>query len=144
MRRKEGKTMREITVRASPDQIDEVTAFVNEILSRAGCPEEIQAEIDVAVDELFGNIARYAYGPETGTATVRVETENIPRSLILTFMDCGVPFDPLAEQCPDTHLLPARDRPIGGLGLFLVRRIMDEIAYRYEDGRNILTVRKRF
>ena len=136
--------MREITVSASPDQIDAVTELVNETLSRVGCPAETQAEVDVAVDELFGNITLYAYGPKGGTVTVRVETENKPPSLILTFMDCGVPFDPLAEQCADTTSLPARDRPIGGLGLFLVRKIMDEIAYRYENGMNILTVRKRF
>ncbi len=136
--------MREITVSASPDQIDAVMEFVNGILSRAGCPEETQAEIDVAVDELFGNIALYAYGPETGTATVRAETEEAPPTLILTFMDRGMPFDPLANQRPDTTALPAKERPIGGLGLLLVRGIMDDIAYRYEDGMNVLTVRKKF
>ena len=136
--------MREITVSASPEKIDAAVAFVNEILSRAGCPEETQTEIDVVIDELLGNIALYAYAPETGAATVRVETEDAPRGLTLTFMDRGAPFDPLSNRRPDTTSLPARERPIGGLGLFMVRKIVDEIAYRREDGMNILTVRKKF
>ena len=136
--------MPEITVSASTAQIDTVTAFVNGILSRAGCPKETRIEIDVAIDELFGNISHYAYGPETGSATVRVETENAPPAVILTFLDRGVPFDPLSEQHPDMTSLPTRERPVGGLGLHVVRGIVDDIAYRYQDGMNILTVRKKF
>ena len=134
--------MREITVSAVMDQIDAVTAFVNEILSRTGCPQETRCGIDVVIDELLGNIARYAYGPGSGTVTVRVETEDAPPAVILMFMDRGVPFDPLSRECPDTLHLPAPERPIGGLGLFMVREIMDDISYRYQDGMNILTVRK--
>ena len=97
----------------------------------------------VVVDEIFCNIIRYAYGPETGTVTVHVETEEDPPALTMTFMDRGVPFDPLAKEMPDTTALPALERPLGGLGLFMVRRLVDEIAYVCRDGQNVLTLRKR-
>ena len=135
--------MAEITVSAVPEQIDAVMDFVNRQLKALGCPEEARIDVDVAVDELLGNIIRYAYGSETGTVTVRVETQLEPKALILTFLDQGAPFDPLAEERPDTTSLPAWERPMGGLGLYLVRSLVDEIAYARRDSRNVLTVRKK-
>ena len=134
--------MREMTVSASPDQIDAVMDFVNGQLEEMDCPEETRIDVDVAVDELLSNIIRYAYGSETGTVTVRVEAQEEPKALILTFLDQGAPFDPLAEERPDTTSLPARERPMGGLGLYLAKSLTDEIAYAYRDGRNVLTVHK--
>ena len=134
--------MAEITVRAAPEQIDAVMDFVNRQLEALGCPEEARVDLDVAVDELLSNIIRYAYGSETGTVTVRVETQLEPKALILTFLDQGAPFDPLAEERPDTTSLPARERPMGGLGLYLVRSLVDEITYARRDGQNVLTVHK--
>ena len=135
--------MAEITVRAAPEQIDAVMDFVNRQLDVLSCPEETRVDLDVAVDELLSNIIRYAYGSETGTVTVRVETQLEPKALILTFLDQGAPFDPLAEERPDTTSLPARERPMGGLGLYLVRSLVDEITYARRDGQNVLTVRKK-
>ena len=134
--------MAEITVRAAPEQIDAVMDFVNRQLDILSCPEETRVDLDVAVDELLSNIIRYAYGPGTGTVTVRVETQLEPKALILTFLDQGAPFDPLAEERPDTTSLPARERPMGGLGLYLVRSLVDEITYARRDGQNVLTVHK--
>ena len=134
--------MTEITVRAAPEQIDAVMDFVNRQLDVLSCPEETRVDLDVAVDELLSNIIRYAYGSETGTVTVRVETQLEPKALILTFLDQGAPFDPLAEERPDTTSLPARERPMGGLGLYLVRSLVDEITYARRDGQNVLTVHK--
>ncbi len=134
--------MAEITVRAAPEQIDAVMDFVNRQLDVLSCPEETRVDLDVAVDELLSNIIRYAYGSETGTVTVRVEAQEEPKSLILTFVDRGVPFDPLAEERPDTTSLPTRERPMGGLGLYLVRSLVDEITYARRDGQNMLTVHK--
>lgn len=134
--------MAEITVRAAPEQIDAVMDFVNRQLEALGCPEEARVDLDVAVDELLSNIIRYAYGPGTGTVTVRVETREEPMTVILTFVDRGVPFDPLAEERPDTTSLPSRERPMGGLGLYLVRSLVDEITYARRDGQNVLTVHK--
>lgn len=131
-----------ITVRAAADQVDPVMDFINEQLAEAGCPEEARIDIDVAVDELMGNIIRYAYGPEAGPVTVQAETEKDPPAVVITLMDRGKPFNPLAQEMPDTTALPAGKRPIGGLGLFMVRNLMDEMTYKYRDGQNILTIRK--
>lgn len=133
--------MREITVTSSTDQIRAVTDFVNEQLSGLKCPEEIRIEIDVAVDEIFGNISHYAYDPETGPVTIRFCSGEFPHSAVITFIDHGLPFDPLKTDDPDLSE-PLRRRAIGGLGLYIVKNTMDEVTYRYEEGQNMLTIRK--
>ena len=134
--------MKELTIAATVENIDVVTGFVNEQLEALECPMKAQMQIDIAIDELFGNIAHYAYNPDVGEATVRVEVQKEPLSVIITFIDGGVPYDPLAAADPDTTL-PAEERGIGGLGIFMVKKSMDEIAYRYENGKNILSIRKK-
>lgn len=134
--------MRVMTVNATPEQIEQVVDFVNEQLDTLGCSDEVRIDVDVAVDELLGNIVQYAYGPEAGTVTVCVDAGDDPLAAVITFVDRGAPFDPLTKEVQDTTSLPARERPVGGLGLFLVRGLMDEITYSYQDGQNVLTVRK--
>jgi anti-sigma regulatory factor (Ser/Thr protein kinase) len=134
--------MQEMTVNATPEQIERVVDFVNEQLAALGCTEEARVDVDVAVDELLGNIAQYAYDPDIGTVTVCMEAEEDPPAAVITFFDRGTPFNPLAEKRPDTTSLPAKERPLGGLGLFLVEELMDELTYCYRDGQNVLTVRK--
>ena len=134
--------IREITVPATFDEIVTVTDFVNESLTALGCEKSVRIQVDVAIDEIFSNIVRYAYAPESGPVSVRVEEEENPPCVIITFIDHGTPFDPLTAKTPDTTL-PARKRPIGGLGLFMVKKTMDGISYRYQDGQNILTIRKK-
>lgn len=134
--------MKELTIAATVENIDVVTDFVNEQLEALECPMKAQMQIDIAIDELFGNIAHYAYNPDVGEATVRVEVQKEPLSVIITFIDGGVPYDPLAAADPDTTL-SAEERGIGGLGIFMVKNSMDEIAYRYENGKNILSIRKK-
>lgn len=135
--------MEQITVDATVEQVKTVTHFVNERLETLGCSERIRIQVDVAIDEIFSNIAHYAYSPETGPVTVRAEVEENPLSVIITFIDHGIPYDPLANEQPDTTKLPKAERPIGGLGLFVVKKTMDDISYTYEDGRNILSIRKK-
>ena len=101
-----------------------------------------QMQIDVAVEELFVNIASYAYQPGVGSATVRLETEQEPLTVAITFIDRGVPYDPLAKADPDVTL-SAEEREIGGLGIYMVKKSMDGMAYQYKDGQNILTIRKK-
>ena len=134
--------MKELTIAATVENIETVTDFVNEQLEALDCPMKAQMQIDIAIDELFGNIAHYAYNPETGDATVRVEVVEDPLSVVITFIDKGVPYDPLSAADPDTKL-SAEDRAAGGLGIFMVKKSMDEIAYRYENGSNILSIRKK-
>ena len=134
--------MKELTVEAKIENIEAVTDFVNEQLEALDCPMKAQMQIDIAIDELFGNIAHYAYNPEIGKATVRVEVTQDPLAVVITFIDNGVPYDPLAKTDPDTTL-SAEEREIGGLGIYMVKKSMDEITYDYKDGQNILKIKKR-
>ena len=133
--------MKELTIAATVENIETVTDFVNEQLEALDCPMKAQMQIDIAIDELFGNIAHYAYNPEVGSATVRVEVTEDPLAVIITFIDKGVPYDPLAKADPDTTL-SAEEREIGGLGIYMVKKSMDEITYEYKDGQNILKIKK--
>lgn len=133
--------MKELTIAATVDNIGTVTEFVGEQLEALDCPMKARTQLNIAIDELFSNIAHYAYNPEVGEATVRVEVSQDPLSVIITFIDGGMPYDPLANADPDITL-SAGERAIGGLGIFIVKKSMDEISYRYENGRNILTIRK--
>ena len=133
--------MKELTIAATVENIETVTDFVNEQLEALDCPMKAQMQIDIAIDELFGNIAHYAYNPEIGKATVRVEVTEDPLAVVITFIDNGVPYDPLAKADPDTTL-SAEEREIGGLGIYMVKKSMDDITYEYKDGQNILAIKK--
>ena len=134
--------MKELTIAATVENIETVTAFVEEQLEALDCPVKARMQINIAIDELFGNIAHYAYNPDVGEATVWVEVVEEPLSVVITFIDKGVPYDPLAAADPDTSL-PAEERALGGLGIFMVKKSMDEVTYRYENGSNILSIRKK-
>ena len=133
--------MKEMTIPATVENIEKVTEFVNSQLEEIDCPIKARMQIDIAIDELFGNIAHYAYNPETGPATVRVEVTEAPISVVVTFIDHVIPYDPLKKDDPDVTL-SAEERAIGGLGIFMVKKTMDEITYEYKDGQNILRIRK--
>lgn len=135
--------MRELTIEATPESVDKAIEFVDEMLEEYGCGMKEQMAIDVAVDELFANIAHYAYNPETGYATVRVDVVKEPLSVEITFVDNGKPYDPLAKVDPDTTQ-SIEDREIGGMGIFIVKKSMDAVNYEYKYGKNILTIKKKF
>ena len=133
--------MKELTINATVENIEQVTAFVDEQLEALGCPMKAQMQIDIAIDELFSNIAHYAYNPEVGPATVRVEVNQDPLAVVVTFIDNGKQYDPLAKEDPDVTL-SAEERDIGGLGIYIVKKSMDDISYEYKDGQNILRIKK--
>ena len=133
--------MKEITVQAAAGNLARVTAFVNETLRKMGCSTRNRVDIDVAIDEVFANIVTYGYGTTKGLITIRVETTEAPRSVVITFSDSGQPFDPLSASEPNISL-PLNKRPVGGLGIFMMKKTMDEASYHYSDGQNILTIRK--
>ncbi len=133
--------LKEKKFRALISNIPVVTDYVNEELERVGVSMKTEMQIDVAVDEIFTNIASYSYRPETGDAVVRVQILEDPLRLEVTFIDQGIPFNPLLRKDPDTTL-SLEQRQIGGLGIFLVKKSMDEVLYEYKDGSNILTIRK--
>ena len=133
--------MKQLDVTASVDNLDTVQGFIEEQLESAECSPRVMMQITLAVEEIFVNIAHYAYSPKTGPATVRVEVTPDGTSVIITFIDQGVPYDPLAKADPDLTI-PADERGIGGLGIFLVKKNMDDIKYEYLNGSNILTITK--
>ena len=132
----------ELELEAVRENLDEVAAFLEERLDATDCTPKARMQINLAVEEIFVNIASYAYNPETGKATVRVEVSDEPVSVTITFVDHGVPYDPLAKEDPDVSL-SAEERNVGGLGIFLTKQVMDEVSYEYKHGQNILRIRKK-
>ena len=117
-----------ITLPAAVENIGKITAFVEGKLEERDCPLKKTMEISMAVDEIMANVAMYAYAPGTGDVTVQFGFEEASRTASVTFIDGGVAFDPLAKEDPDVTL-PAEQRKIGGLGIFLVKKTMDEVTY---------------
>ena len=120
--------MKDITVEAKVENIDVVTNFVNDILEENCCPMKIQMQIDVVIDEIFGNISYYAYGDDGGKASVQAGIEK--GMIVLVFIDQGIPYNPLENKDPDITL-NLEEREIGGLGIYMVKKIMDEVSYEY-------------
>ena len=137
--------MKELMLEATIENIERVTAFIDEQLEAVDCPRKAQMQINVAMDELLSNIAQYAYKENGGMVIVQLDIqrgkETIPCAQI-TLMDCGIPYDPLKMEDPDVTL-SLEERPEGGLGIFMAKKLMDHISYEYREGRNILTVTKR-
>lgn len=130
-----------ITVSASPDNVEKVTNYINEQLENAMCPMKAQMQIGVAVEEIFVNIVNYAYGGKIGEVEIFIDTEESPKTVTIVFKDSGIQYNPLEKEDPDIAL-SSDERPIGGLGIFMVKKLMDDVIYRYEDGKNILEIRK--
>lgn len=133
--------MKELVIAADRNNLLKVQSFIDEQLEDAGCPMLTQIAIDVAVEELFVNIASYAYDQEIGVAVVRVEMLDDPLSVKITFIDNGKQYDPLAKPDPDITLA-AKERKKGGLGIYMVKNSMDDMRYEYKEGKNILTIKK--
>ena len=134
--------MAKITVDANRESIPQVAAFVERELENYSCPMKALAQINIAVDEIYSNIVNYAYGGGVGKASVAVESAG-ENSVRVTFEDSGVPYDPLAKPDPDVTL-SAEERKIGGLGIFIVKKTMDSMEYKYEDGKNVLAIVKKW
>ena len=135
--------MEELVIEAKLENLTPVLAFVDEYLEARGCSMKVQTQMDIAVEEVFVNIASYAYGTETGLAVIQLRETHDPEGVTVTFIDEGMPYDPLAKPDPDVTL-SAEERPIGGLGIFMVKKSMDDMTYEYKDNRNILTLKKNF
>lgn len=134
--------MKILTVPAERDQLDTVQRFVDEALDQVPCTPESRLNLQIAVEELFVNIASYAYTPSRGEAVIKCQIEREPPSVTIQFRDWGRPFDPLAKEDTDITL-PAEERGIGGLGIYMVKSTMDDVRYQYENGQNILTIHKK-
>jgi anti-sigma regulatory factor (Ser/Thr protein kinase) len=130
---------KEIKIEAISENLDRTLDFVNAELEKMDCPPKTQLQIDIAIEEIFINIARYAYGPKPGFAVIRIRTG--PNEIRLEFEDKGMPYNPLEKDDPDIGI-PVEDRPIGGLGVFMVKKMMDAVEYRYEGSSNLLSLKK--
>ena len=134
--------MESITVKAKTEALDTVTDFVEEKLAPCDCPMRTLLQLRLAIEEIFVNIASYAYSPEEGDAEIRCEVLEDPLRVVVQFLDSGRPFDPLAREDADTSEEALMSRE-GGLGILLVKKTMDDVQYSYEGGKNILTIMKK-
>ncbi len=136
--------MCELRVEANIKNLPGVLAFIDEKLEEAGCSMKTQVQIDVAVEEIFVNIASYAYvlKPGIGDALIRVAIRQDPKRVEITFIDSGIPYNPLEKEDPDVTL-SVEERRIGGLGIYMVKKSMDGMFYERKGDKNILTITKK-
>ena len=132
-----------IIVEATMENLDTVIGFVEEQLELYGCPMKIMMQISVSLEEVYVNVVNYAYGTSTGICEVilKLEGDEAGKSMTLIVKDNGVEFNPLDKEDPDITL-SAEERQIGGLGIYMVKKTMDEVSYEYNSGCNILSMVK--
>ena len=133
--------MKSIVVPAVQSELEKVRDFINEELDKFDCSPKARFQMEVAVEEIFVNIASYAYSPEIGDAAVACEVSEDRLTASVTFSDGGKPFDPLAKEDADTSESALLGRE-GCLGILMTKKMMDEVSYSYENGKNILTIKK--
>ncbi|MEL7660973.1 ATP-binding protein [Acetobacterium wieringae] len=133
--------MKKLTVNASTDKLPEVLEFIDTELETAGASMKMIFQIDLAAEEIFVNIANYAYAPDDGNVIIQVDNYGEPPLVEIQFIDQGDPFNPLENPDPDITLT-ADERQIGGLGVLMVKKSMDAVDYRFEENKNILTIKK--
>ena len=138
--RKGGDGVKTIELPARVESLADAAAFVEEELEKADCPMKAAMQINVALEEMFVNVASYAYPVEYGTVRLGVSVDE--GSVMLRITDRGIPFDPLARTDPDISL-SAEERDIGGLGIFMVKKTMDEVRYERIENQNVLTMIKK-
>jgi len=131
------------------EYLDEEMTFLDALLCREGCPENDRRLIGISVEELFTNIATYAYGTSGGLMRIDYEiqkesaADGMMKTVRVRFLDRGIPYDPFSRRDPDIHL-PIEERPVGGLGVYMVKQFMDSVSYEWRDGCNMTMVAKKF
>ena len=139
---KGGAHMTKKTFPAKTEMLNDVLGYVEQTLESFDCPMKTQMAICVALEEVFVNVAHYAYPCGEGDMTLSIAFDEASRAVTFRMADQGVPFDPLQKPDPDITL-SAEDRQIGGLGIFIAKKTMDSIQYAYENGENVLTMIKK-
>lgn len=135
--------MEELKLQASDATLQDVLGTIENHLLERGCDGMLITQILMAAEEIYVNIAHYAYGGESGDVVVQMEIMQDTKNCRITFRDHGIAYNPLEKEDPDVTL-SAEERPIGGLGIYLVKQAMDRVEYEYKDGYNILTIEKSF
>ena len=131
----------ELVIEAVIDNLEAVNLFVHKSIKQFEVSKRTLMQLDLIVEEIFVNVASYAYAPNTGSVKILIEAKEEPLTVSLTFIDSGVPYNPLEKSDPDVNL-SVDDRQIGGLGIFLTKNFVDDISYQFLDGRNILKIEK--
>lgn len=127
---------------AKKDSLNEILEFVDSELEKVSAPMKVMTQMDVSIEEIFVNIASYAYS-DNANASAEIGVEASENQITVVFEDSGIPFDPLAKADPDITL-SAEERGIGGLGIFMVKKFMDDVSYQRVDDKNILTILKKW
>lgn len=135
--------MAELKIKAKNENLEYVIAFIEDEMSKTTCSMPILMKIELSIEELFINVASYAYEEGDGDAIIRIEIFDNPDRAVFTLIDNGTPYNPLTREDPDVTL-SAENRAIGGLGVFLVKKNMDEYSYEYKNNQNIMTLVKNF
>ncbi|MBO7681803.1 MAG: SpoIIE family protein phosphatase, partial [Clostridia bacterium] len=133
--------LRTLKIEAAVDNLPQVTEWIEEMLQILDVPMKDQMQINLAAEEIFVNIANYAYAPGVGDALIRIGYDMDTHTVKLTFLDTGTPYNPLGKEDPDTTL-SAEERAVGGLGIYLVKETMDKVSYLRHQNFNILTIEK--
>ena len=134
--------MTQKTFPAKIEALSDVLGFVDQMLDSFECPMKIQTAVCVAIEEVFVNVAHYAYGDGEGDMSLGIGFDDASRTITFRMTDRGVPFDPIKKPDPDITL-SVEEREIGGLGIFITKKTMDSLTYAYENGENILTMTKK-
>ena len=137
-----GGKVYEKVFKAKESELPNALGFAEEILESAGCLSKTVTSLCVAVEEVFVNVSRYAYGTGEGDVKLSICLSENNSSVTIRISDKGIPFDPLKKPDPDITL-SAEEREIGGLGIFIAKKTMDTVSYAYENGENILTMTKK-
>ena len=137
-----GDFMTNKTFKAKTEALSDILGFVDQMLEKYGCPMKIQMSLCVAIEEIFVNVARYAYKNGDGDVVLGIGFDKESSTITFRMADKGVPFDPLKKPDPDITL-SAEEREIGGLGIFITKKTMDSVEYAYENGENVLTMTKK-
>ncbi len=140
--RSDAQAYRTLKIQALESNLHEVLEFIDAGLESVGCGLKTQMMIELAVEELFINIAKYAYAPGTGEATISIRYLDDPKAVEITFEDSGMAYDPLSREDPDITI-PAEEREVGGLGIFMVKKSMDDVSYEFTGGHNVLKILKK-
>ena len=134
--------MKHITIPANKNEIEKGINPIIALLEDAETDFKLINKIEVAIDEILTNIALYAYTPNKGDIDIDYELDEENRNLTIIITDEGKEFDPLAKEDPNINL-DEKDRQIGGLGIFIVKTVMDEVSYQRKDNKNILTLKRK-
>lgn len=137
------QVFKEIEVPADMEHLDDIMGVIRELLDKVSVSESERMKVEVCVEEMYTNIASYAYENEDGKAAVTCKLTDNPKEIVVCFSDTGKAYNPLLKADPDINA-SVEDRPIGGLGIYMTKKMMDNVSYEYIDNKNVLTISKNF